>query len=269
VLLSDYLCRYNSTHDLRTSTAEHYHWVVASFRHLHGDVELSSLSGELLHAWLRWLRDHGRSPWTVRQRRISLLVIWRAAWLDGLAPAIPPLQRLRRLQTAPEAWTVAEVKQLILTAEAWPVRSLWTSSLVRAGYDTGLRLGDLLDRRVGQLSGEVLQLVQAKTGRVVTVRLRPVTLGAIEKLTLGQPPGSRIWPLWGRREAFYRHMKQVVLASGIRPGTFKWLRRSAATACERAEPGSGTLLLGHQHRSTTETWYLDRSQLAVPPLPPL
>ena len=32
---------------------------------------------------------------------------------------------------------------------------------------------------------------------------------------------------------------------------------------------SGTLLLGHASRATTEAWYLDRSQLSRPPLPPL
>jgi hypothetical protein len=35
------------------------------------------------------------------------------------------------------------------------------------------------------------------------------------------------------------------------------------------QPGSGTVLLGHASRATTEAWYIDRSQLARPPLPPL
>jgi hypothetical protein len=122
---------------------------------------------------------------------------------------------------------------------------------------------------VGQLRGEVLQLVQAKTGRVVVVRLRPQTLAVVDRLVVGQPPGSPVWPLWGRREAFYRAFRRLVFVAGIRPGTFRWLRRSAVTQLERIAPGQGTRLAGHLHRSTTETWYVDRSQLAVPPLPPL
>jgi monovalent cation:proton antiporter-2 (CPA2) family protein len=78
-----------------------------------------------------------------------------------------------------------------------------------------------------------------------------------------------VWPLWGRREAFYRHFARVVVAANIRPGTFRWLRRTAATQLERIEPGRGTELLGHASRSTTEQWYLDKSQLGTPPLPPL
>jgi integrase len=269
VHLSDYLQQYNRAHDISPSTLEHYHWVLASFERLHGPLHLENLTADAVNAWLIWLRERGRSPWTIKQRKISLLVLWRAAWLDGLAPPLPPIRRLRPCHFSPTAWTLEEVRQLIRTAEVFPARPLWTASLIRTGYDTGLRLGDLLSLQVGQIKSNPLGVVQHKTGRQVSLLLRPETLCAVRQQIMARQPSELVWPLWGRREAFYRHFRCVVRAAQIRPGTFRWLRRSAATACERVQPGAGTVLLGHTSRSTTERWYLDAAQLSHPPLPPL
>lgn len=264
MLLRDYLDRYDRTHDLRPSTLEHYHWVVRSFERFSGPTRTSGLTGTAVSDWLTWLAARGRSPWTIKQRRISLLVLWRAAWEDGLAPALQPVKRLRPLHHAPTAWTVAEVRLLIAAARR---RGLWWESLVRAAYDTGLRIGDVLSLRADQL-GAVLGVSQAKTGLPVLVSLRPATLRAIRRHLAGKTTGP-IWPWPYRREALYRSFRRLVTASAIRPGTFRWLRRSAATACERVAPGSGTVLLGHASRATTEAWYIDRTLLDRPPLPPL
>lgn len=267
MLLEEYLSRYSRLHELRPATLEHYHWVIRSFERHNGALRTSDLSGMAVSSWLAWLQDQGRSPWTIKQRRISLLVLWRAAWQDGLAPPLEPVRRLRPVLHSPQAWTLDEVRQLIHTAEQLPVRARWWSSLVRAAYDSGLRLGDLLALDVPQL-GPMMGLSQTKTSRPVVCQLRPTTLWAIRLHLAGRTTGI-VWPWPYRREALYAHFKRLVAASGIRPGTFRWLRRTAATQAERVQPGSGTALLGHASRSTTEAWYLDRSQLDVPPLPPL
>ena len=275
MLLRHYVERYSVTRDLAPGTVEHYRWVVASFEAYAGRIELFEFTEELVCGWLAWLRSRGRSPWTVKQRRISLLVLWRSAWLDGLATCLPPLRRQRPLHYAPEAWTVQEVRQLVAAAErllgCFPrtdiSRGLWLGSLVRAGYDSGLRLGDLLRFPARAVGESPIQIRQAKTGRCVTVRFRPDTAAAIAACLADGTPRKLLWPLWGRREALYRLVRRTVLSSGIRPGTFRWLRRAAATACERQQPGSGTVLLGHASRATTEAWYVDRSQVQVPPLP--
>jgi integrase len=267
MLLEEYLSRYSRLHDVRPATLEHYHWVIRSFERHNGALRTSDLSGAAVSAWLAWLADCGRSPWTIKQRRISLLVLWRAAWQDGVAPPLEPVRRLRPVRHSPQAWTLDEVRQLIHTAEQLPVRARWWSSLVRAAYDSGLRLGDLLALTVDQL-GPVMGLAQAKTGRPVVCQLRPTTLWAIRLHLAGRTTGL-VWPWPYRREATYRHFKRLVAASAIRPGTFRWLRRAAATQLERVEPGRGTELLGHANRATTEQFYIDRSQLQMPPLPPL
>lgn len=267
MLLEEYLSRYSRLHELRPTTLEHYHWVIRSFERHNGALRTSDLSGMAVSSWLAWLQDQGRSPWTIKQRRISLLVLWRAAWQDGLAPPLEPVRRLRPVRHSPQAWTLAEVRTLVRTAEQLRERARWWSSLVRAAYDSGLRLGDLLALTIDQL-GPVMGLSQTKTSRPVVCQLRPTTLWAIRLHLAGRTDGI-VWPWPYRREALYAHFKRLVAAAGIRPGTFRWLRRTAATQSERVQPGSGTALLGHASRSTTEAWYIDRSQLQVPPLPPL
>lgn len=265
--LQDYLNRYSLTHDVTASTVEHYKWVVRSFERLAGPVELDSLSGDDVNRWLADLKQNGRSAWTIKQRKISLLVLWRSAWQDGLAPPLQPVRRLKPLHHDPQAWTLDEVRQLIAAAEADKRRPLFWASLIRAGYDTGLRLGNLLAMRIHQVA-PVLHLRQVKVGAPVAVQFRQETPEAIRQHVGDRQSSELVWPLWGRREALYRAFRRLVAASGIRRGTFRWLRRTAATQVETVQPGAGTALLGHASRSTTEQWYLDRSQLAKPPLPP-
>ena len=264
--LQDYLSRYSLTHDVTASTVEHYKWVVRSFERLAGPVELDSLSGDDVNRWLGHLKEIGRSPFTIKQRRISLLVLWRSAWEDGLAPPLEPVKRLKPLQHDPQAWTVDEVRKLLAAAEA-SSRPLFWCSLVRAGYDSGLRLGNLLALRVEQVAA-VVRLRQVKVGTPVSVQLRPETLESIRQQATGRDVSGLVWPLWGRREAFYRGFRRLVASAGIRKGTFRWLRRASATAVESVEPGRATELLGHRSRAVTEQFYLDRSQLSRPPLPP-
>jgi integrase len=264
--LQDYLSRYSLNHDVADSTVEHYKWVVRSFERLSGPVELDRLTGDAVNRWLANLKELGRSPWTIKQRKISLLVLWRSAWEAGLAPPVEPVRKLRPLHHDPQAWTLPEVHTLLEAAEK-SVRSTFWCSLIRAGYDSGLRLGDLLALCVHHVA-PLCTIVQRKTGSAVAIQFRPETLQAIQAHVGDRDDGDAVWPLWGRREALYRGFRRLVAASGIRKGTFRWLRRTAATQTERISPGSATALLGHAARSTTEAWYIDRSQLCHPPLPP-
>lgn len=278
MLLSDLLHHYLSGHPFGVSTghADQLRWSIHAWqKHAGRQLQVADLADEPVNAYLDWLRAN-RRPDTVRTRRGNILILWHHAYAEGLTDVAPRrIRRLRPVPRQPVAWTPQEVLRLVAVAEGlsgrfWrsPLqRGAWWSSLIRTGYDTGLRLGDLLAVETHEVA-EVMQLVQAKTRRPVAVRLRQATLAAIDQ-TLADQSRSLVWPLWCGRQTFYEHMRALVRQSGIRPGTFRWLRRAAATACERQQPGSGTVLLGHASCSTTERWYIDRSQLAVPPLPPL
>jgi hypothetical protein len=278
VLLSDLLTQYLVQHEYGVS-AGHAHQLRTSLAAWQAfaahQLTVEDLADEPLNAYLDWMRAH-RAPDTVRTRRGNLLILWHWAYQEGHTDIAPRrIRRLRPIPRQPTAWTVQEVRALISTAEGLTGyfhgtvrrRSSWWSSLIRAGYDTGLRLGDLLALRTVKV-GPLISLTQHKTGRPINLQLRPATLAAIDQ-TLADEPRDLVWPLWGTEETFYGHVRALVRLAGIRPGTFRWLRRSAATQLERIEPGRGTELLGHASRATTETWYIDRSQLTVPPLPPL
>lgn len=233
-----------------------------------GRSGLDALDADSVNSWLDSLRRTHR-PDSCRTQRGNVLVLWWYAYRQGLVSE-PPLRvrRLRPIRRQPVAWTVDEVRQLVETAEQWPSRPWWWSSLIRVGYDTALRLSDLLGLRTDQIAAS-MTVEQSKTQRQVAVRLREETLAVVRRHLREQGPSRLVWPLWAGREAMYRAFARIVVRAGIRPGTFRWLRRTAITQVERIEPGRGTQLAGHCSRSTTETWYIDRGQLEAPPLPPM
>lgn len=265
----DVLALYIQQHPygLTDGTVSQLRYTMGAYCRFSESCGLDVFSCEFANRWIDTMR-RDKAPDTVRTQRTNLLCVWWWAYREHYVNEPPlRLRRLRPTKRQPEAWTLHEVHTLLATAEADQRRPLFWGSLVRSGYDTGLRLGDLLTMPISHVAA-VIQMRQHKTGFPVAVQLRPDTLDAIRRQTTGRDTTDLVWPLWGRREALYRAFRHLVASSGIRPGTFRWLRRSAATQVETIQPGAGTALLGHASRSTTEQWYLDRSQLAHPPLPP-
>jgi integrase len=216
---------------------------------------------------------HARA--TAKSQRGNLLTLWHFAYDVGMTE-VPPLRirKLRPLHHCPEAWDQLEIRRLMTTADAWPgvfrltrqPRALFWGSLIRVAYDTALRLGDLLALTWADL--EHGRIVQHKTGRVVVFRTRESTRDHLRGL-VRTCPTCLVWPWHARRDWFYAAFKEIVTAAEIRPGTFRWIRRTAVTQLERVAPGAGTRLAGHAHRSTTEDFYIDSGQLDPVPLPPL
>ena len=277
MLLHDVLATYVATHEYGVSAGHAecmYYSLVVWEKWAARPLTVADLTDETLNGFLDWYRVN-RKPDTVRTRRGNLLILWHWAFQEGHTDVAPRrVRKLRPIARMPSAWTIDEVKSLLATAEALPGcfhrtkrrRSAWWGSLVRTAYDTGLRLADLLAVANVAIQDRMVVL-QHKTGRYVFVQVRPATLAAIDQ-TMADESRELVWPLWCGRQTFYEHFKAIVQAAQIRPGTFRWLRRTAATQVETVQAGAGTALLGHASRSTTEQWYLDRSQLAHPPLPP-
>jgi len=277
VLLLTLIDRYVSNHDygLSDGTIEQLGIAARAWsRFLGRTAHVADFRPDTLNAYLDWLRVN-RAPDTLRTRRSALLMLWRYAYENDLAKEAPRKIRKRRpIRRAPRAWSVEQVRCLFDAAGAmrgkwrgvtWN-QSLWTESLMRAGYDTGLRLADLLALRYDQVA-PIVTVMQHKTQRPVVIVLRPATIAMIDQAVTDHGH-ALCWPLWASRDAFYRYMQRVIASAGL-SGSFKWLRRSAITAAERVTPGAGTRLAGHAARATTEQWYLDVSQLSPPVPPPL
>jgi hypothetical protein len=131
-------------------------------------------------------------------------------------------------------------------------RGLWLASLICAGWDTALRLGDLLAMRHPLAEEMVIQ--QHKTGDDVWVRLRPETLRLVDRLR-DRTRSAVVWPLWAGRREFYVQFAKLVRRTGL-TGTFRFIRRGAITAVELAGE-DGSRLAGHRSRAVTVRSYID------------
>ncbi len=278
--LIEYLAVYASEHEygLRENTIAFHRAAIGSWSRFEArDVTLDDLKPIVLNRFLDWTRDN-RKPDTFRTTRGALLTLWRHAFDSGRT-ASPPIgiRKMRMRRTSPTAWTPVEVEAILRvmnqpdawTREVLPSgirRGIWWDSLIRTAYDTGMRLGDLLAMSPSQISiqGElgIVRYVASKTGDEFFRILRPRTLYAVRTTILQNRIGQAIvWPLWASRDAFYRQFRSIVRLSGVRAGTFRWIRRTAVTWADIQTPGLGQQLAGHKSERVTATSYRDVSQI--------
>lgn len=236
-----------------------------------GDLEKA-----IANRYVRWLAAN-RSPSTTRTKRSGLLMLWRYAARLELCSPPPRLVSMRNQKPTVRAWTLEEVRQLrdhCLTLRgrfAGVPKRLYFASLVAAGYETGLRLGDQLSLEriwfVPLPGGEArLTMIEAKTGKPCRRVLSAETMRLIDDSMASQPDRRLVWPLNVRRETFYDHFRRLVAGAGIRQGTYRYLRRAAGTQAEKQRPGGGRLFLGHSSEQVTRDSYLDPWQLEPEPL---
>lgn len=214
-----------------------------------------------------------QSPWTLKSYRGDLLTLWRAAADDGLCnyPVLRKIRRERLDALTPDCYSSDDARKLLDVAGALkgglpngvPKRSYWPAA-IRAGWDSGLRRGDLWKLRRDQIrDGGTALIAQSKTGRVAVVRFRPSTMAALESIPNPQP---LYWPLSGW--AFGEHFREIVRAAKLRKSTFKFIRRASGSYVELQQPGAGHKHLGHTGPQTFNTFYDARLWADTLPQPP-
>jgi integrase len=288
--LKEFLNRYAREHDITACTRESYRiavqryegWITNHIDELNGLPELKtlkltkyrdkpipmsvSLNREVLNCFLQSLGELGRAKHTIASYRRQILVLWRDAYDVDLCKDGPKrIREIRAPETPKDVWTPEEVTGLIDACSCLKGRyrstrirkSAYYESIIRAAWDSSLRLGDLLLLRLDKVATR-LDLEQHKTGRMVDIQFQPETLDAIDDtLDMWTPSRSLVWPLWARRERFYAQMRKIVAEAGL-SGTFKKLRRSSVTDVER-QGGPGWEQAGHSNPTTTARWYLNRA----------
>lgn len=240
------------------------------------DPGVDGLEPQSVNEFLAHLQAMGKRPDTIAGYRRAIMVVWNAAYLEGDAH-VPPL-RVRRIRTPREpvdAFTHGEIRTLLETAVRlegfFPngVRraDFWTAA-IHTAYSTGLRRGDLLQLQLTQiLENGVARVLQHKTGHVITVRISPEALEAIARARgHGDARAALPWPY--HSNALSRQFRSLVKAAGIRPGQFRWLRRSAGSYAERDCPGNGSRMLGHRSEGVFRNFYDDQSITAAKPISP-
>jgi integrase len=144
---------------------------------------------------------------------------------------------------------------------------VWFDLAIRVAWDSGLRWGDLIALPVAAVRPDGwTSVTQSKTGKVATFRLSASTMEAL-KATLETAPRDLICPWPSSHETFTTQVRNLVRRAGIRPGTWKWIRRASGTDVELQAEGAGHLHLGNTRR-IFEAHYADASQIARrPPAP--
>lgn len=270
---------YSVERAIKPSTERQFRLAIASIDKWNSaHVLLSDLSDSLVSRWLAW-ESSRISAATVKSKRTHLLCVWRYASEEhGLCD---PPRRVRKIVApgrCPDAWTLAEMRKMIAAAKAikgcYPNgirRADWWELFIRSGYDTALRLSDLLSLPVEVAKMQQFSITQAKSGRVLVRRLRPDTLEVAAR-TL-HVTREMLLPWNYRREALWGHWKRHVLIPANIPPTRRngpqKLRRTSASHLERIAPGSAQKHLGHSTPGLAGKHYIDPSIAGDdPPLPP-
>lgn len=289
MMLSDLLERFLIEHEIGVSASTVQCWylpAIADFeRYLGRSPLVSDFKRTTVNQWIQSKVEQSVSPSTTRTRRNAILALWRFAFEQDLTEERPEkVRKVRLTAQVVKAWSPAEMQQLLgyinEHVSANPLRKVnivkrdYFRALCLVAYDTALRLGDLLtlERSMffSQNGSWYVNILQGKTRRHVTCRISSATKLAIDQLMSQGDPRTQIFPLWCRREQFYRTFKLIVSRSKIRPGTFRWIRRASTTHVELEYPGLGAEHAGHSDSRVTFAHYIDRSQLssrAVTPRP--
>lgn len=290
MLLTDLLDLALARKDLPVCDGTKNNWyipAIADYRDCLGaEPAIEHLCRDCINAWLdKRVSQNKLSCYTIKSRRGAILAIWRAAVEMDLIDSFPTkIRKLKLRRKNPTAWDRDEVQRLFLYAlygqddkkmqKTHLSQRLFFASLIAAGYDTAMRLGDLLSLerdwiRTDKSGAGWLSIEQSKTGIMVSCRINPSTMILIDRLYADNPNRRLIWPLGVRRESLYRQIRAIVKESGIRCGTFRFLRRASATHIEMRAPGTSFRHAGHSDPATTRRFYLDAEQLngAVSPEP--
>lgn len=231
-------------------------------------VQVEELSDDLVR---RFLSAYHRKvePATVNAKRRHLLALWRFAHEEGWVDSPPGnIRRAPETIHSPEAWTVGEVSRILDAAgqERGKIldipASKWWLSLILAIYDTGERIGAVMQvepRDVSLALGLVYfrpEIRKQRKGR--WCKLSGQTLEAVRAIY--NEDNSYLWPCPWTDEWLRLKFHRICRRAGVdvgrgRGGVFHKLRRTSGTLVEAAG-GDGAKHLGDV-RKVFEDHYLD------------
>lgn len=258
---------YQTEKQLRPRSVQQLEITIRLFDRWHGSpVTLEELNAPLLNKWLMQ-SETSVAPKTVRNRRGDILAVWRyAAEEHGLC--VPPIDRRIRAVSVPkgipEAWTIDEMKLILNATKNVPgyyqcgVKCAdWWEGFVRVGYDTALRLSDLLSLPVH--IGGMFCVVQEKTQTALTCQLHRTTIETLERMRSPERKALFEWNM--DRTALWRHWKQFILEpaglkTGHREGPQK-LRRTSVSHLAAVSEHAAQRHLGHATPGLARRHYID------------
>lgn len=252
---------------------------IRAFDRWHGRAaHLEELADELVNQWILASGEQW-APKTLRRRRCDIIGLWRYANETRHVTTMP--ERVRPVKVpkrVPQAWSRDEVRAILracrLLTDYFPTgvqRGKFWSAFVRTGYDTALRLSDLLALKKSRI-GEAGKLVvlQEKTQVEHVCRLRDTTIAAIADTY--PPDRELVFPWSYSREQFWYHWRKLLESAGLPSGRTEGpqkLRRTSASHLEAVAPGAATAHLGHKTPGMAKAHYIDpriaNKDLPMPP----
>lgn len=225
-----------------------------------------ALDSSLFSGWLKSLPLSNTTKINYRRMLITLLKWGNRHDLCDYDTDLLPRVKQKKLPTI--AWTEKEVLKLYKCATrcnkrfqtGCPERLYW-QTFILVGYETGIRLGDLLTLNIDQVRGNRLYITHSKTGvasakcisKEATCRVHKMICLSTNDTVLG-------WAL--SRKYVTIKFASLVRNAGL-SGTIKYLRRSGATHCEKHQPGSASRFLGHiSGQALARRNYIDWTQLS-------
>jgi integrase len=232
---------------------------------------ITDLEDVQVSKFLRWRATNpcrGRvvSPHTVAKDRSQLLAIWTWACKKKLhGGEWPGLPRQKRVRRTPTAYTLDEMSRLVRAAKArrgamsGVPSAWWWSTLLQTAWQSGERIGALLDlrwREVDTSQGRLVFLAETRKGRERDL-VAPITAAlAAELETRRGPPDALVWPRTGHPLSHYASMRLLCQTAGVPARAFHAIRKSSASYVAAAG-GDATAHLGHADPAMTRGHYLD------------
>jgi integrase len=238
-------------------------------KHLQRPATISDVGDELLLAsFLEARSAAGMSPFSVEKERGQLMALARFAFERRVNPVMPSCPPTPLPERIPESWTPEDMARLMRAAEQMPgtvggvLESAFWPALLAVCYDSGERIGAIMQCRQADLRGNVLTVrAETRKGRRAdrVVSLSPATIKRVEAM---RSPGCDLLFSWPKAATYLWDRLHSILAaaglSGRRIG-FQQVRRTGASFLAAAgEVATG--YLGHAVGSgdkVARRWYVD------------
>lgn len=245
--------------ELSFKTREHLTDAVAVFsRYLNRPAIADDLTAVCVNEFLRTLIELGKSPYTVRNRRTGLRVLWRFAHDCGLVQQWCGVRTVHCPPLAINGYDVAKMQLLlahvatlrgVVRSTKIPRPTYWDAFL-KTDWEVGLRIGDMLMVTIEHFDATGwLWTSESKTGKAGWRRLRLATVESIAACIGANPSRERIWPGYTRKN-ICRAFTELAKAAGV-GGTSKYIRSGGSSEYDRLFPGNGWRFLRH---SSPEVW---------------
>lgn len=275
--LRDYAARYIQFVDGSDGYHKQLLCAVSALENFAGRVlDMEDVTAELVNEYLYSTKD--RLSGVTRRARRNMIRRLLGHFHDG---ALPPMRwaSVKTYPRAPQAWTVAQVRDLLDVAtrlegryrvskggyildRVGPPKSEYWRAWILSAWDCGLRGCDLRRLQMAQIGDRGNILVrQVKTGKPIVCRVRQRAKVALD--TLGGDVPLKNWCAM----CVWRRIAQRLVTDAGLPGSIGWLRHSAGTATDIAHPGKGYQFLGNTP-AVFYANYFDRSHIEDLPQPP-